>query len=165
MTGDLRIITNDHLRKLISKGPNYREPRSINWKKCKEAITDGLNMHVDKMRAKFDLSKDDLTPWIEEVLKQVGSKLALLKRKVKFNKVKPVLQRPDVAEYLDQLQSKFVLAPIDKAANNISIICKRFYVEVILKEIGILDVGNSTYVKSDSSKDEVIRKVLNMHRL
>ena len=48
------------------------------------------------------------------------------------------------------------MVPIDKAANNVSIICKRFYVEVILKEIGVLGAGNATYVKSDLSKEHII---------
>ena len=33
------------------------------------------------------------------------------------------------------LQKEFVLTPIDKASNNVLIICKRYYVEVVLKEI------------------------------
>ena len=33
-TGDLRIITNSKLRKLVSKGPNFREAMSTNWNKC-----------------------------------------------------------------------------------------------------------------------------------
>ena len=35
--------------------------------------------------------------------------------------------------------------PINKAANNIAIICKKCYVTIILKEIGILDAGNERY--------------------
>ena len=38
ITGDLRLITNTELRSLLSKGPNYREPNTINYKKCKIAI-------------------------------------------------------------------------------------------------------------------------------
>ena len=49
-----------------------------------------------------------------------------------------------------------VLVPIDKAANNVSIICKRYYVEVILKEIGIIGEGNNTYERSKMSKEEII---------
>ena len=29
LTGDLRIIENDKLRKVISKGPNYKEPKKL----------------------------------------------------------------------------------------------------------------------------------------
>ena len=32
VTGDLRIIENSKLRKLFSKGPNYRENKTINYK-------------------------------------------------------------------------------------------------------------------------------------
>ena len=53
-------------------------------------------------------------------------------------------------------QKKFVLTPIDKASNTVSISCKRYYVEVVLKEIGILGSGNETYEKANRSKDEIV---------
>ena len=33
ISGDLRIIENSKLRRLLTKGPNYREPRSLNFSK------------------------------------------------------------------------------------------------------------------------------------
>ena len=48
------------------------------------------------------------------------------------------------------------MTPIDKASSNVSVICKRYYVEVILKEIGILGDGSETYEKADRSKEEII---------
>ena len=56
-----------------------------------------------------------------------------------------MLKQDIVIEYLHELHEKCVLVPIDKAANNTAIICKKYYVTVILKEIGILDAGNETY--------------------
>ena len=156
VTGDLRIIENQHLRKIISKGPNYREPRNINWKKCKEAVENGTDSFANTMSAKYDLRYIDIVPWRNKVLQMVDAKIAYLKRKTKYCKVNPVLQRTDVIEYLQNLHSKFVLVPIDKAANNVSIICKRFYVEVMLKEIGILGEGNNTYLRGDLSKEHII---------
>ena len=35
LTGDLRIIPNSKLRKLVRKSPNFREVMSINWNKFK----------------------------------------------------------------------------------------------------------------------------------
>ena len=35
LTGKLRIITNSKLRKLVTKGPTFREAMSINWNKDK----------------------------------------------------------------------------------------------------------------------------------
>ena len=52
---------------------------------------------------------------------------------------------------------KVVLVPIDKAVNNIAIICKKYYVTVILKEIGILDAGNETYEKFNKNQVEIIQ--------
>ena len=144
MTGDLRIIENQDLRKLISKGPNYREPRNINWKKCKEAVENGTDAFANTLSVKNKLRYIDIVPWRNEVLQKIDVKIASLKRKIKYRKVNPVLQKTEVIEYLQELHSKFVLVPIDKAANNVSIICKRFYVEVILKEIGILGEGNNS---------------------
>ena len=36
VTGDLRFVENSVLRKLLCKGPNYREPRPINLKYCRK---------------------------------------------------------------------------------------------------------------------------------
>ena len=57
-----------------------------------------------------------------------------------------MLKQDAVIEYLTQLHEKHVLAPIGKAANSVAIICKKYYVTVILKEVGILGAGNETCV-------------------
>ena len=49
--------------------------------------------------------------------------------------------------YIYQLHKKYVVVPINKAANNIALISKKYYVTIILKEIRILDAGNETYEK------------------
>ena len=93
-------------------------------------------------------------------MQKVDSRINFLKSREKnpisTKKSNPVLKREDVQEYLTSLQKNFVLVPIDKASNNIAIICKRFYVKVILEEIGILDVGNRTYTPSERGRDEII---------
>jgi len=42
VTGDLKIIENSDLRHLLMKGPNYREPCIINWKKVISCIKAGV---------------------------------------------------------------------------------------------------------------------------
>ena len=49
-----------------------------------------------------------------------------------------------------------MIVPIDKAANNVAFICKRFYVEVILQEIGIIGRGNVTYEKIDRDRMNIV---------
>ena len=68
-----------------------------------------------------------------------------------------MLKQDAVIEYLNELHEKYVLVPIDKAANNIAIFFKKYYVTVILKEIGILDAGNETYEKINKNQEKIIQ--------
>ena len=159
ITGDLSFIENNKLRSLISHGPNYREPKTINWRKCREAITEGLETCGEKLSKFIPTNEnDDLTNWKRVIMEKVDSKINFLKHKIKLGRSANIIKQQDVAEYLKMLHNKYVLVPIDKAANNIAIICKKYYVEVLLKEIGILapEHGNETYVKSQRSSAEII---------
>ena len=50
----------------------------------------------------------------------------------------------------------YVLVPADKASNNIIVVCKKYYVEVILNEFS--DVGQSTtYITCDHSPNHIVR--------
>ena len=68
-----------------------------------------------------------------------------------------MLKQDAVIEYLHELHEKYVLVPIDKATNNITIICKKHYVTVILKDTGILDAGNEAYEKINKNQEEIIQ--------
>ena len=98
VTGDLRIIENRDLRRLLSKGPNFREPRSINWNKCSEYISSGLNACASNMGHGSD--GIDLTLWINKVMQMVDSKIEILKRKIIARKTNPILKRESVQTYL-----------------------------------------------------------------
>ena len=43
MTGNLKIISDSRIRYIVSKGPKYRFPSRIDFKKCKEEIASALN--------------------------------------------------------------------------------------------------------------------------
>ena len=128
----------------------------MNFNKCKEVIKKGLQTCCDALKTKFDLQENDIIPWQDAILQKVEAKITSLKRKIRYCKVKPVLERSNVLEYLKQLHSKYVMVPIDKASNNVAIICKRFHPQVILKEIGMIGGGNNTYVNVTESKDNII---------
>ena len=49
VTGDLRVIENSKLRKLFSKGPNYRENKTINYHKCMNGIKNGIDTCISNM--------------------------------------------------------------------------------------------------------------------
>ena len=64
----------------------------------------------------------------------------------------------NVIQYLKDLHNRYVIVPIDKAANNISIICKRFYVLRLLKEVGAIGNVDPTYEISNINPVDLINE-------
>ena len=46
LTGNLKIITNNKLRKLVSKGPKFREPQEIDLDVAKDIVTEGIDTFI-----------------------------------------------------------------------------------------------------------------------
>ena len=149
ITGDLRLIENTKLRKLLTKGPNYREPRSINFSKALKEISIGIDELIESLSSKTD-DADQLKIWRDLVILKVKSKITELKKSIIPGVSKPVLSDEGVMNYLRSLHKKYVIVTIDKAANNFAFICKQFYVSKLLDEVGQLGRENLTYSKVDT---------------
>ena len=156
ITGDLRVVSNQKLRKLFTKGPNYREPTTLNYNRCRKEIAASLGMAIDNFAAKFSVNKDDFTSWKNKVLHLVDQRVEILKSKKVPSVTKPVLEDEEALSALTDLHSKFVVVPIDKASNNVAIICKRFYVQKLLDEVGVPGDMSPTYKISDRNPEDVI---------
>ena len=98
---------------------------------------------------------EEFLKWKRKILQEVDNKINSLKHRIKVHKTSPVLKQGAVIEYWNELHEKYVLVSIDKATNNIAIICKKYYVTVILKEIEILDAGNETYEKINKNQEKI----------
>ena len=60
--------------------------------------------------------------------------------------------------YLNILQEQYVMCPIDKVANNIAFICKKYYVEVLLKELGLLNTTSNTYRQVNDFLENILQQ-------
>ena len=71
-----------------------------------------------------------------------------------------MLQNADVKACLSDLHNKYVFVLADKAPNNIIIICKRYYIETLIKELGLdncsTPTGNSTYTSCQMSSEDMV---------
>ena len=67
--------------------------------------------------------------------------------------IMPTLSDPEVKSYLKDMHRRFVIVPIDKAANNFAFIFKNIYVSRILAE---LNGGSNTYKLSFIGQEELI---------
>ena len=118
----------------------------MNFTKAKDHIIAGLDKCIGKWCGKKGLPIDVLAEWKHTVLEKVDNRIQSLSSKLKHHKVNVSLSNEEVKSCLSDLQSKYVITPIDKANGNIAFICKRYYALTIVKELGLnSDTGSPTY--------------------
>ena len=54
-----------------------------------------------------------------------------------------VVNQPDVKDTLHKLHANYVLVLADKAANNVIVVCKKYYIDTLVKELGINNVNSN----------------------
>ena len=64
---------------------------------------------------------------------------------------------PDVKDTLRRLHDDFVSVPAGKPANNMIVVCKKYYIETLINIITTNISPNSTYVPSTDSFDEILK--------
>ena len=68
-----------------------------------------------------------------------------------------IFSDPDVVREFSRLHENFVIVPADKASNNYTFVCKRYYVSILSEELGLNSLpGNPTYNLTDFSPSEVL---------
>ena len=89
---------------------------------------------------------------------EVSHRISDLKGHLKSPKCK-VLRQPDVKHILYNLHAKYVLVPADKAANNVIAVCKKYYIDTLVKELRINNVNsnNPTYIPIDDSFEAILK--------
>ena len=86
-------------------------------------------------------------------------RISSLKEKIQSPKQK-ILNDPDVKDTLRRLHDNFVLVPADKAANSVIVMCKKYYIKTLMKELGINTTNinpNSTYIPSTDLFHEILK--------
>ena len=100
-----------------------------------------------------------LSSWKEMVKGQIEDHISKLKKNFKQPTGK-LLHNADVFICLSDLHNKYVFVPADKAPNNIIIICKRYYIDILIKEFGLdnssITTGNSTYTPCQMSSEDIV---------
>ena len=82
VTGHLRIIRNNGLRKLFIKGPKHREVRSINLEKAKRCILEGLDNYISSWCYKDGVDKSFFLEWTNNVKVKIVERMICLTNKL-----------------------------------------------------------------------------------
>ena len=147
------------LRNLIAKGPKYREPCKVDWDKNLSFLYEAVDQYALQWAKREIVELLVLSFWKEMVKGEIEERISKLKENFKQPTGK-VLQNVDVKACLSDLHNKYVFVPADKAPNNIIIICKRYYIETLIKELGLdncsTPTGNSAYTSCQMSSEDIV---------
>ena len=159
ITGNLKIITNNKLRKLFSKGPKYREGRNISFDKARENIISGITSCIDSWCNKHGYNSATFLEWKTTVILKVDDKITELINKNHSVNKRQLLKETSVLKDLQELHKKFVVVPIDKASGNVAFICQRHYANVLINELGLINASanqTSTYGNITKPIDKIV---------
>ena len=73
-----------------------------------------------------------------------------------------MLRDPDVISCLNFSQEQYNMCPIDKTANNIAFRCKKYYVHVLLKELGSLNITSKSYQQVNNTLHDIFQQQKNL---
>jgi len=73
------------------------------------------------------------------------------------SKVRSIFNDKGVVDNLSDLHNKYVVVPAGKASNNIVFVRKTYYIDCLVKELGINNnTGNPTYTPTSLLKEEIL---------
>ena len=161
ITGDLTIVEDQGLQSLLLKGPKFREENQICWNYNKHIIFTALECYKKAWAKREGVETSALDDYFEAAKTLVKNKVSYLKRNNHKDQPDKLLSQEATKSALEDLHSKFVLVPADKASNNIIVICKRLYYSIIVKELGLEgdgDTTNPTYSPVRLNMTQIIKK-------
>ena len=143
-----------------SHGPTFREPQHINWKHNFKIIMDAVEDYARRLikrEVDQDPELESLSDWVRTIRSIVQGRIHKLKNCVN-SRPKSVFKDQEAVKCLSSLHDKYVIAPADKASNNIVFVCKSYYFECLIKEFGINSntSSNTTYKPTSFDKDEIL---------
>ena len=98
-----------------------------------------------------------MSDWVRTIRSLVQGRIHKLKNCVN-SRPKSVFKDQEAVKCLSSLHDKYVIVPADKASNNIVVVCKSYYFECLIKELGINSntSSNTTCKPTSFDKDEIL---------
>ena len=125
------IISRQDISSLMKKGLGYHDQQAPNKNKARISFSSGIDVYINKISRQYSIPIAKCTPWETELLKVISDKV----EKSNDYKYKNVLSNKHVREALEEVHKDFVVVQIDKANKNIVLMCKKFYLEMLINEI------------------------------
>ena len=97
------------------------------WKATETMFLESIDLYAKNWSKREQVELKYLSEWKDQLKELVTDRISNLKGHFKSPKCK-VLDQPDVKDTLHKLHANYVLVPADKAANNVIVVCKKYYI-------------------------------------
>ena len=157
VTGNLKIISDSRIRKIVSKGPKYRFPSYINFDKCRKEIASALNDFGSRGCKREGVEDNALKEWIRSIFTIVDKRIQFYSQNTNLLPPKPKSSFRHLKQGIQEFHRKYVLVPADKAANNVVVVCRLHYINTLKQELD----GTRAYLETDTDEVSVVNAHLN----
>ena len=162
LTGNMNIVENTQLRKLLEKGGTFRQTHDKTSEAASWACIAAIQTYIHRVVRKIYPSA------CGELYRNMHNEIESLTKKSKKHDSQP---GPDdmfklatkTKRALAHLQKRYVIVPIDKAACNFAIVCPKLYINIMNKELGVTSSnddttfeGNEVYRPTDRREEEIL---------
>ena len=142
VTGNVDITSNPDLKFILRSGPKFRLPCSPDWNSIRAALVDATEKYtkrsVEVLPQHANFSREVCAKWIHNAELEVN-------RCSRGGVTTPDLKLPTSA--IKSLKDNFDTVVTDKASQNFSFICKKFYCDKINQLLN----SDATYSKTNFS--------------
>ena len=161
ITGDLNFIINDKIKSLMEKGPKFRIPKFPNKNTLYNNIITDIDDYITRMVKKTKIEITRFQNWKFNLYSKIKKTIDEIKTPLEYNKCNTFNLEKDDINYLDNLHQDFVITSVDKATQNIAIICKKFYIDQIK-----IELNKNSYSLTNENGDDLItnQRTTSKHR-
>ena len=103
-------------------GPKYRIPVPINFKSCHEEIAGALQEFCNRWCKREHVESNALNSWKLNIFKIIDGRISFYCNNLDLLPPKPKFTFRHLKKGIQEFHRKFVLAPADKAANNVVVV-------------------------------------------
>ncbi len=78
-----------------------------------------------------------------------------------YNCNRPILKQTNVINFINDLQKRYIIVPVDKAGNNFAIVCKYLYINRLKQELCINDnqiIDNYVYQYVNITANDIVNE-------
>ena len=161
VTGNLNVIEDVELRQTLLKGANHREVKKINWSEVEDSAMEALETLISKLSRQLKKNNREFQKFREYFSRILKQRIEYWKPKIRDLQTEGQI----TSAQLKKVTDKYVLTVADKAANNFIVVCKKFYMLTLCRELGvnfneqgITEVrGNGVYEKYSEHEHKIVK--------